>query len=254
MDTIGLIAAMSSESNALLRQLQGGKRIAAGSFRGVRFQIAQRDCVLVTSGMGVRRAAAAARVLIETLHPACLLSFGIAGALREDLKIGDVILATHNCTLEKGRLGPFQLLATLSGAARETVEQALRPRGARFLLGTSVTTRGSQLVLQPPQGLLNPVLEMETAGILPVAEESGIPLVVLRSVSDGPLAPLPFDLGTVMDEDYNLQPGRLLLAVLKHPRLLLQSGRMLKNSRIAADNAAIAVAAVLGQLLPLISN
>jgi nucleoside phosphorylase len=245
---------MSSESEALLRNIQGWKRTRVGPFRGAGFKIAGRECILVTSGMGIKRAAAATRFLIETFHPACLVSFGIAGAVREDLKIGDVVMAIQSYTLEKGCLSSFQPLATLSSEARNAAEQVIRLRRTRFITGTAVTTRGSQLFLQQPQEMVNPVLEMETAGILEATGESGTPLVVLRSVSDGPLAPLPFDLETIMDDDYNLLPGRLLLAVLKHPRSLLQSGKMMKNSRIAADNAAIAVVAVLGQSSPLMTG
>jgi adenosylhomocysteine nucleosidase len=254
MDTIGLITAMPLESEALLRHVRRWKRTIVGPLRGIRFQIANRDCVLITSGMGVRRAAEAVRALIEVIHPVHLVSFGIAGAVQGDLKIGDVVMATLNCSLEKGLLSPFQPVASLSTAGREAAEQALHPRGVRLVPGTAVTTRGSQLVLQQLEELLNPILEMETAGILRVAAESGIPLVVLRSVSDDPLAPIPFDLEMVMDDKYNFQPGRLLQAVLKHPRIFLQFGQMIRNSRIAADNAAIAVAAALNQLLPIIAS
>ena len=253
METIGLIAAMPSESGALLKKVRGWKRTRVGSFRGFGFKMTNRNCILLTSGMGVRRAAEATHILIEKLHPACVISFGIAGAVREDLKIGDVIMATQSCILDKGVLSQFKFLSTLSDAAQETVEQALRHRGARLVPGTAITTRGTQLVLQQPKEVVNPILEMETAGILSATEAGGIPLVVIRSVSDGPLAPLPFDLEKFMDHNNNLRLGRLLLAVIKNPRLLIQSGQMRKNSRIAADNAAIVVVAILSQLLPLLT-
>ena len=73
--------------------------------------------MLVTSGMGVRRAAEATRALIEAVHPACLISFGIAGAVGEELQIGDVIASTVTCSLEKGQLSPLQPLAELSATA-----------------------------------------------------------------------------------------------------------------------------------------
>jgi adenosylhomocysteine nucleosidase len=256
METIGLIAAMPSEREALLRRFRGWKRSMVGSAQGIRFQIMDRDCVLVTSGMGVRRAAQATRILIEAIHPACLVSFGIAGAAREDLKIGDVVMATRNCSLENGRLSQSRPIASLATTGREAAEQALKSRGARLLIGTAITTRGAQLV-QPHPELSNPILEMETAGILQAAAGNQTPLVILRSVSDGPLAPIPFDLETVMDDEYNFLPGQLLLAILKQPRLLLQSRRMTRNSRIAADNAAVAVMAVLeqpGSLQPIHEN
>jgi hypothetical protein len=93
----------------------------------------------------------------------------------------------------------------------------------------------------------HPVLEMETAGIATVAAEKGIPLLSLRAISDGPCAPIPFDLGEMMDEDANLQAGRLLKAIVRNPRIVFQSRRLMRNSKIAADNAAAALSAALSQ-------
>jgi len=47
----------------------------------------------------------------------------------------------------------------------------------------------------------NPVLEMETTGIMSAAAEKSIPVLSLRAISDGPRAPIPFDLETMMDKN-----------------------------------------------------
>jgi len=243
METIGLIAAMTQESDALLRCIRGWKRIAVGSLRGARFDLGGQTYVLVTSGMGVRRAGEAARLLVELHAPRLLISFGIAGAVEADLEIGDVILAEAACRLDESGPGPLLPLEPWPEAAREAAREALVSCGARLWAGTAVTTKGSQVLEGRLGDLLHPVLEMETAGIAEAAAESGIPLLSLRAISDGPRAPIPFDLGEMMDDDANLQAGRLLKAVARHPRILLQSRQMMRNSKIAADNAAVAVAA-----------
>jgi hypothetical protein len=51
-----------------------------------------------------------------------------------------------------------------------------------------------------------------------------------------------------MDEDANLQFGRMLKAVVRHPGIVLQFRRLIRNTWIAADNAAVALVAVLSQL------
>jgi adenosylhomocysteine nucleosidase len=91
----------------------------------------------------------------------------------------------------------------------------------------------------------HPILEMETAGIAQVAAEKGIPLLSLRAISDGPRAPLPFDLSKMMDEDANLQAGRLLKEILLNPRIVFQAKRLMGNVRVASDNAAVALVAAL---------
>jgi hypothetical protein len=99
----------------------------------------------------------------------------------------------------------------------------------------------------------NPVLEMETAGIAGVAVERDIPLLSLRAISDGPRAPIPFNLETMMDEQDNLRTGAILKTIFGHPRILPQLVRMERNTRQAADNAALALMAALSQPGPVIA-
>ena len=253
METIGLIAAMPQESEALLRCIKEWKRIVLGPFRGVRFQLMDRNCLLVTSGMGLKRAMDATRTLLAVASPYLLVSFGIAGAVNDDLHIGDVVVAGNTCLLDRGLPGQLQSLASLSEAAWNAAAQVLQPDGARLVPGTAITTRGSQVVLQQLEEMPHPVLEMETAGIAQVAAEMGIPLVSIRSVSDGPQSPIPFDLEAILDEKYNLRIGKLLTMVLRHPQIIFQSRQMMQNSRKAADHAARALVAALSQPSPVIS-
>ena len=144
-------------------------------------------------------------------------------------------------------------LASLSEAAWNAAAQVLQPDGARLVAGTAITTRGSQVVLQPLERIAHPVLEMETAGIAQVAAEMGIPLVSIRSVSDGPQSPIPFDLGAILDEKYNLRIGKMLMMVLHSPQIIFQARQMMQNSRKAADHAARALVAALSQPSSVIS-
>jgi hypothetical protein len=86
-----------------------------------------------------------------------------------------------------------------------------------------------------------PVLEMETMGIALVAAEKDIPFFAVRAISDGPVAPIPFDLGEMMDENANLRMGKLLRLIARQPRIISELRKMRHNTRIAADNAAIAL-------------
>ena len=247
METIGIIAAMPQESGALLRLIKGWERSALGPFRCQQLQLNERDCRLVTSGMGLRRAAQAALAMLDTFHPQLLVSVGVAGAVYPDLAIGDVIAARNTCLLDKGALGQVMPLAHLSQAAWQAAEKVLQQRRASLYSGIAVSTHGAQLTQDQPGQLTNPILEMETVGIAEVAAQRGIPLLSLRAISDGPRTPIPFDLETMMDEQYNLQTGKILRTILGHPQMLPQLMRMSRNTNLAADNAAIELIAVLSQ-------
>jgi adenosylhomocysteine nucleosidase len=253
MPTIGLIAAMPQEIAPLLKRIDGYQHSRRGPFQTYRFQISDRDCLLIYSGMGMRRATAAARVLIEAAHPALIVSFGIAGGLDPELSVGDVILASSACRLENGVPVELRSLAELTAGVEQTLSRELQPRGARLFTGTTLTTSGSQAVQLRGMPLPHPVLEMETAGIARVSTEKGIPLFALRSISDSVAEPLPFDMAAFFDRDANLNYGKIIQAIAHRPRLLAQFRRLMANTTKAAENLAIVLLALLRQPLPGVS-
>jgi nucleoside phosphorylase len=245
MKTVGLIAAMSMESQALLRLVKEPKRIKLGHFKGYHFQLPQWECVLIECGWGMIRSEEATRVLVDHVHPALLVSFGIAGAVEEDLNIGDVVCAESHFLLREGNVLKKKESSRLSPSAKKSIVKSLHPRGARLFSGSTVTTRGSQLIPKNRNALVHPVLEMETAGILQGSRGTRIPLLSLRGVSDGPKAPIPFDLEAMVDDNYHMNIGKVILAILKRPSILPRALKMSKNSQLAADNEAIATLAAL---------
>lgn len=248
MENIGLIAAMTQESDALLRLVKEWQPMAVTSLRGNRFLLSGQTCLLVTSGMGARRASEATRRLSETHNLNLIISFGIAGAVEADLEIGDIVLSDSVCRVDGGVPGPLSALQPWPEAAQEAVTLALAARGGHVFRGTAVTTGSSQLKESQRVGLQHPVLEMETAGILQVAAEKGIPLLSLRAISDGPRAPIPLDVSDLMDEDANLLAGRLFKAIIRNPKVIFQSKQILHNLKVAFDNAAISLVAALSHI------
>lgn len=246
---IGLIAAMAEERNALLRHIKGWKRVQVEGLRSIYFEFPDKACVLVTSGMGVQRARVATQKLIQSFSPRWLISFGIAGAVEDELQIGDVIAVRSVCQLNESTLtlDTLKPLQFWSDDGMALAKQELAIHNANLLTGTAVTTKGTQPALNMFEGMDHPILEMETAGIAQVAEENRIPLSALRAISDGPRAPLPFDLGVMMDDHANLRAGRLVMEVMRHPRIALKFSQMQRNARIAADRVAIALLALIKQ-------
>ncbi len=242
---IGLLAAMKMEGRALLRLVPGWQWAAAGRLRGQSFELAGKSCLLFTTGMGARRAAEAAGSLVENYSPMLLVSFGIAGAVEAELNIGDVVLSESVCQLSQGMPGELTHLAGWPAAARQAMEDATARRGVHLYDGTAITTGGSQVGRPGLEALPHPILEMETAGIARVAAERKLPLLSLRAISDGPRAPIPIDLGSMMDENADLRFGRLLVEVLRRPAILQQGRQMMRNSALAAENAALALLAAL---------
>ena len=253
LTTLAILAAMPEESAAFLPFIPRPGRLRLGSFPCRRFRVGGWDCWLLTSGMGMARAARASQTIIDSIHPRLLVSVGIAGAVNPDLAIADVVVASQTCLLEHGRPGPLHRLARLTAPAWQAMQQGLAARRARLHSGTAVTTRAAQFIQPQERPLENPILEMETFGILQVSASAGIPLLSIRSISDGPQAPLPFDLEKMIDENDNLRIGQILTALLRRPHMLPQLLRMQANSRLAAAQAAFALLSALRCPGPLIS-
>ena len=117
-------------------------------------------------------------------------------------------------------------LAKISDLTWEEIENELLLTGTHLFKGTAVSTNGHQPDPINLFGLENPILEMETWGIAQVAKEHGIPLLSIRAISDNPNAPIPIDLETCMDEDYNLKYWKILETFIKHPAKIPELGRM----------------------------
>jgi adenosylhomocysteine nucleosidase len=247
METVGIIAAMTQECRALLKCVGKTERTMLGPFSCYSFQLSGRNCLLVKSGIGIKRAMDATRTLIAEAHPQLLVSFGVAGSARDDLEIGDVVAANQTFLLDKRKEILFQQLDPLSDAAWHAAVRVLERRGARLVSGTAVTTRMSNPVRLLPGELAHPFFDMETAGIAQIAADHGVAIMALRAISDGPLEPLSFDIEAMTDEDFNLSIGKAVKMVILKPQLAFGSLRIIRNVGKAAENAAAALLAMLGQ-------
>lgn len=236
---------MGMEARPALRLLGPFERYPFRGYRAYRFALSGADCILVESGMGIERATAAARALLSAFEPLYLISFGIAGSIEQGVQIGDVIVATQVLLFENGRLGKARPLGSLSESSCLAAEQALDASAARLYTGTAITTRGPQPTAPRLQGVSHPVLEMETMGIARAAGEHSVRLLSIRSISDTPEAPLPTAMEALMDAEFNLRFANIARICLRHPSKVLGLLRFSRNGMKAAENAAVAIAAIL---------
>ena len=248
METIGFIAAMRQEADPFLQLLRGAEMPVPerlGEFSCFRFRMAGRACLLVRSGIGLVRAVSAASALVEAEKPSLLVSFGVAGAIQEGVRVADVVVAESAALLDEGVPGQVLPCASLSAVALKAVTDVVRERGARLFSGTTISTSGPQATRAQAAGIANPVMEMETHGIAQIAARFGIPLLAIRAVSDSLEEPLPFNLEEFTDAACNLRVAAFIAHAIRHPRILPLLVRLQRNTRAAAENAAVAARAAL---------
>lgn len=251
--TIGLIAAMPEELTPLIRLIGPCRRERAGSFQIYHCMIGTHETFLIQSGMGPRNAAAATRALIADARPDLIISFGFAGAVTGGPSVGDIVVAGrllhhHNRLFSEQQGVDRGQAAHLAASLAETC----RENGFRTYAGTFVTSgqilSKHTLARQLPAGVEHPVVEMETAAVAQVAVLAGIPLIAVRSISDGAEDELGFTIDEFTDKDMNIRLWRVLRCIARKPWLVPQLLRLARNTKAAGNNLAAAVAALLKDL------
>ena len=162
------------------------------------------EVVLVLSGIGLERAAATTRAVLDSFTVSALVFSGIAGGINPGLNIGDVTIPARWGHAD-GDLGPGdesfwlgvdeRMLDIATEVSRAVVLLDSTPEGVSLKHEPSVVTGGN--------GVSNSffvddaeyrawlwktfeanAVDMETAAVARVAAEKGVPYIAFRSLSD----------------------------------------------------------------------
>lgn len=237
---LAILVAMPEEARPIARQLNLHRRKPCG---GVTFQgeIAGRPILLIRSGMGTKRAAAACRALLATTTPRLIIAAGLGGGVRHGLAVGDVVIGDRLLSLTGSTLGPP--ISLEENPVIQLVHTRNRERAFTLARGSIITTReivSKQLVSRLlPADCSNPVLDMETSAVAELCRQAGIPFLAVRAISDGADEELAFSLADLTDRDLNIRFGKVAMAILHHPGIMPQLLRLARNSRHAARNLAL---------------
>lgn len=250
MGKIALIAAMPEEIHPLIRHFGRVNREKLAGFTLYRLNYNGKDISLIESGIGAARAAQAARTLLDVAAPDILLNFGFGGAVLTGPSIGDIVVA-ERLLFFKERLFTEQagLASALTEKMAAALEQHFRGESYRIHRGTFVTTgeivNKGMLAGLLPAGAENPVLEMESAAVARIAHERRVPLAAVRAISDGVDEELGFSIADFTDREMRIRVWKVLWTLARKPRIIPQLMRLEKNSRLAGENLATAVLAII---------
>ena len=161
--------------------------------------------------------------------PDICISSGLAGALKESLKIGDVVVARET-VLEQGNE-----IETCDPGLVELAEQTGAKTANRFVMTKHVLVTHEQK--QKIAGL-GDVVEMESQKIAKRAHEKSIPCVAIRSISDEYHEDLPLDFEDARDRNGQIHLGRIMVQLVKRPGQLPALIRFGRRSKSAATRLA----------------
>lgn len=199
--TVGIICAMELELQGLLDIIEAESRVEKSGTTFYKGKIGNTDVVLVQCGIGKVSAAICTQMLIDFYEPALIINSGVAGALSEDVTVGDVVIAVsavqHDFdstafgdprgTLEIFGKKMIELPADEEISAK-LFEAAKALEGTRAFRGIIATgdkfVADSQERLSIGKAFSALACEMEGGAMAQVCVRAGVPFAILRSISD----------------------------------------------------------------------
>ncbi len=208
---IGIIGAMPAEIAKLEENVQEKKVHKHNDLLTfVEGKIGKKEVVYAASNVGQNFASSVVTTLINQYHARKAILFtGIAGGLKENLQIGDVVVATdtinYNMNVKSYKLPwdpsyqhkigelPFLKLREFKSDQRlvDLALQAPLKPGVRRVLGRVVS--GSELITTERKKELSDLweeldfpeaVEMEGAAVGQICHVYGVPFLLLRAISD----------------------------------------------------------------------
>jgi nucleoside phosphorylase len=225
---IGLIAEVKWEVRDVCRRLQLRPIAPQDGLWGANLN---GQCLrLCLSGMIPSIARERVHQFVEH-HPLDLMiCSGLAGALRPEIAVGDLIVQSNDPALVR------------------IAEQALKDARVSFHVGPLVTVAKSVLTRAARQELAAQsqaiAVDMESQTIAALCQERRIPCLALKAVSDG----LEDDLSPILGGFDIIHIPRIARRVLSRPATWPLAGRLARNSYLAAANLGYGVWAMLTRL------
>lgn len=216
-------------------ELHGGREFFFGNMHG-------RDVCLVTTGVGRKNAAAAARAICADLRPGLVIIAGAAGALDPELDRGALVVVES--VVRENTVEEIVCPQALARRALEVLREAgMRPRFGRCCQAATFVHRAADkraLHLKTKAQ----VVDMESFAFAAEFQRVGVPFVSIRVVSDAALRDT-VDMATLVLLRY--RSGRLAAALwlCRHPRELIRAVIFYRGMRSAALRIAEAVSILL---------
>jgi adenosylhomocysteine nucleosidase len=246
-----IFVALKAESHPIRTCLSDREALLGWGLGADRGRITDVPVTLVTTGMGMRRSRSSAAKAMESLPEIDLvLISGVAGGLRSDLTVGQVVLSQRLLTCRDDDFQPEQALdppAEWTGR----FATALAAAGISCAAGPTMTTRrpittgaDKQRAYVHSGGAIS--VDMESAAIALEAERCGLPFVCMRAILD--TAGEDVVGARLVDQNGRVRPLAAAKALVTNPWMIIGVAHLLRNLRVATRSLASAIEAVLPRL------
>ena len=240
-----MFAALPQEYRPFQKRMGKWRQLAHQPAPLFRHATADREVLLVETGMGSKRLKQAFAAALQGGRADLILCTGFAGSLWHGFQVGQVLLG--------GRL------AFCNPSSQHSMAEAFHfhpSPGLVAFCGAHHVETASMITVPQPQdkcllaryaGSMPSVMDMESAHLAQLAFHHSIPFLALRAVSDALQDVIDYSLEEISDETGRVRIPLVLLAILKKPLLC----RSFAVSWRRAQKAALHLAQTLSALLRL---
>ena len=205
--TVVVTFAVRSELAPWLR-LRVFRQVRAEGLECHETTIAGAEVLAVATGMGAANAAQAIRHALNIRPPDAVVASGLAGALKPEYRVGDV-LAARCIRSERGD----QQVSSSDALLRLAVECGAKAVDSLVSANAIARTVEDKARL----GGFAEAVDMESLAILTEARRAGIAAVAVRSIADTAQCDLPCDFSKMLDERGRVRLWQLALEPLRAP-------------------------------------
>jgi adenosylhomocysteine nucleosidase len=218
------------------RALREFRAVQWGDAEVYRAQIGAAEVVVLLTGAGPKQAhLQTAKVLggdQESIH--LCVSSGLAGALKPEYRIGQVLAARSVRTeneLTDPSSNPLQSSGPLLSFAAECGATVVE----QFFSSVRVVGSAEE---KRYLGERSDAVEMESFEVLLESAAYGIPAIAIRAVSDAADDDLPLDMNRIFTDEGQVSIPRVIGQVALHPTSVPELVRLGQNSKAAAESLA----------------
>lgn len=197
---LGIIGAMAEEVEQLKREMENPQIVSVAGMDFYRGKIGNKDVVVVRSGVGKVNAAVCVQILVDRFEVNGIVNTGIAGSLRAEINIGDLVLATDavqhdvDATQFSYPLGQIPQMGVFAFEAdsrlRDIALKCCRQVNPDIGVYTGRVLTGDQFVSSKEKKAWltktfeGSCTEMEGAAIAQAAYLNQVPFLIVRAISD----------------------------------------------------------------------
>lgn len=241
---IALLCALQQEIRPIMEHLDVTEKFNMEKALFYQSNLDGLPVTLVQCGIGRNNAIMATNCLLQSLKIKLLISYGIAGGMREGINVGDLVVAENVSYSGQNDFESGELQVDSNFPCKKEFVQLARQfdnkPGLKLHYGNLLTVDKviGQASIKKKIGEQDSflALDMESAAIAEVACEKGVEFAAVRSISDDIGDDLEIDYDGLITSEGKVRVSSLALKVMKDPKQLATLSRLNRQTKTAVKS------------------